>query len=103
MEFSPVDQAVLTASGDMKIKIWSLTDGSCLKTFEGHTASVLKCSFITRGTQLISAGMERNCLSFIVDVLMSKFSCLIVAVIFLNVIASNSHFLYGSNLTYMNW
>jgi len=58
VEFSPVDQAVLTASGDMKIKIWSLTDGSCLKTFEGHTASVLKCSFITRGTQLISAGME---------------------------------------------
>ena len=58
VEFSPVDQAILTASGDMKIKIWSLTDGSCLKTFEGHTASVLKCSFITRGTQLISAGEE---------------------------------------------
>jgi U3 small nucleolar RNA-associated protein 13 len=29
-----------------------------LKTFEGHTASVLKCSFITRGTQLISAGAD---------------------------------------------
>lgn len=60
MEFSPVDQAVLTSSGDMKIKIWSLVDGSCLKTFEGHTASVLKCSFITRGTQLVSAGMEAD-------------------------------------------
>lgn len=57
MEFSPVDQAVLTASGDRTIKIWALTDGSCLKTFEGHTASVLKCSFITRGTQLISTGL----------------------------------------------
>lgn len=56
VEFSPVDQCVLTASGDKTIRIWALSDGSCLKAFEGHTASVLKVSFITRGTQIISAG-----------------------------------------------
>ncbi|KAL8739181.1 MAG: hypothetical protein Q9190_007876, partial [Brigantiaea leucoxantha] len=33
---------VLTGSGDKSIKIWSLTDYSCLRTFEGHSNSVLK-------------------------------------------------------------
>lgn len=56
VEFSPVDQCIITASGDKTIKIWALSDGSCLKTFEGHTSSVLRASFITRGTQFISCG-----------------------------------------------
>jgi len=56
VEFSPVDQCVMTASGDKTIKIWALSDGSCLKTFEGHTASVLRASFLTRGTQFVSSG-----------------------------------------------
>lgn len=33
---------VLTGSGDKTVKIWSLTDYSCLRTFEGHTNSVLR-------------------------------------------------------------
>ena len=33
---------VLTGSGDKTIKLWSLTDYSCLRTLEGHTNSVLK-------------------------------------------------------------
>lgn len=33
---------ILTGSGDKTVKIWSLTDYSCLRTFEGHTNSVLK-------------------------------------------------------------
>ena len=33
---------VLTGSGDKTVKIWSLNDYSCLRTFEGHTNSVLK-------------------------------------------------------------
>jgi len=33
---------VVTGSGDKTVKIWSLSDYSCLLTFEGHTNSVLK-------------------------------------------------------------
>ncbi|KAI9724445.1 MAG: hypothetical protein M1812_000513 [Candelaria pacifica] len=56
---------VLTGSGDKSIKIWSLTDYSCLRTFEGHTNSVLKVVWMNlptgegrerRGVQIASAG-----------------------------------------------
>ncbi|KAK5111573.1 hypothetical protein LTR62_004869 [Meristemomyces frigidus] len=33
---------VLTGSGDKTVRIWSLSDYSCLRTFEGHANSVLK-------------------------------------------------------------
>ena len=33
---------VMTGSGDRTVKIWSLNDYSCLRTFEGHANSVLK-------------------------------------------------------------
>ena len=33
---------ILTGSGDKTLKIWSLNDYTCLRTFEGHTNSVLK-------------------------------------------------------------
>ncbi|MCJ1354296.1 MAG: hypothetical protein MMC33_004284 [Icmadophila ericetorum] len=55
VQFSPIDQCVLTGSGDTSVRLWALTDGSCLKTFEGHSASVLRASFITYGTQQAEA------------------------------------------------
>ncbi|KAL7625028.1 U3 small nucleolar RNA-associated protein 13 [Parahypoxylon ruwenzoriense] len=33
---------VLTGSGDKTVKLWNLTDYTCLRTFEGHSNSVLK-------------------------------------------------------------
>lgn len=33
---------VVTGSGDKTVRIWSLSDYSCLRTFEGHVNSVLK-------------------------------------------------------------
>lgn len=61
VEFSPVDKCVITSSADKTIKIWAITDGSCLKTFEGHTSGVLRASFLTRGTQFVSCGINSCC------------------------------------------
>ncbi|KAF2707123.1 WD40 repeat-like protein [Pleomassaria siparia CBS 279.74] len=55
---------VATGSGDKTVKIWSLSDYSCLLTLEGHSNSVLKLAWIPyrpidtrdkRGAQLASA------------------------------------------------
>ena len=51
---SPLSQCVLTASADTTLKLWAVNDCSCIKTFEGHTMSVLKAVFITRGMQIAS-------------------------------------------------
>lgn len=39
-------------------RLWGLADGSCLRTFEGHLASVLRLSFLSAGTQLLSSGAD---------------------------------------------
>lgn len=53
---------VVTGSGDKTVRIWSLTDYSCLRTFEGHANSVLKVVWLPppgkkskRGVQVGSA------------------------------------------------
>ncbi|PIA90682.1 putative U3 small nucleolar RNA-associated protein 13 [Cercospora beticola] len=55
---------VVTGSGDKTVRIWSLTDYSCLRTFEGHSNSVLKVVWLpppnksgkdVRGVQVASA------------------------------------------------
>ena len=50
--FSPVEQAIATSSGDRTIKLWSLKDGTCLRTFQGHTASALRLLYLSSGTQV---------------------------------------------------
>jgi U3 small nucleolar RNA-associated protein 13 len=56
---------ILTGSGDKTLKIWNLSDYSCLRTFEGHTNSVLKVAWLNvpkaeernkRHVQIASAG-----------------------------------------------
>jgi U3 small nucleolar RNA-associated protein 13 len=55
---------IATGSGDKTVKIWNLTDYSCLLTLEGHSNSVLKLTWLQyrpvdardkRGPQLASA------------------------------------------------
>ena len=54
-------QCVATGSGDGTVKLWSVRDQSCLKTFEGHSNSVLKVIFVTKGMQIISASVISTC------------------------------------------
>ncbi|CAN8095823.1 unnamed protein product [Discula destructiva] len=37
---------VLTGSGDKTVKIWSLSDYTCIRTFEGHSNSILKVAWL---------------------------------------------------------
>ncbi|KAI9730948.1 MAG: U3 small nucleolar RNA-associated protein 13 [Claussenomyces sp. TS43310] len=37
---------IITGSGDKTLRIWNLSDYSCLRTFEGHTNSVLKVAWL---------------------------------------------------------
>jgi U3 small nucleolar RNA-associated protein 13 len=53
----------MTGSGDKTMKIWNLSDYSCLRTFEGHTNSVLKVAWLNipktegkRRVQIVTAG-----------------------------------------------
>lgn len=54
---------VVTGSGDKTVRIWNLTDYSCLRTFEGHVNSILKVVWLPpdteskhgRGVQVASA------------------------------------------------
>lgn len=55
---------VLTGSGDKTVKIWSLSDYTCVRTFEGHSNSILKVAWLnqhaegdkSKRVQLASAG-----------------------------------------------
>ncbi|KAL7790843.1 WD40 repeat-like protein [Trichoderma ceciliae] len=38
--------AILTGSGDKSIKLWNLSDYTCIRTFEGHSNSVLKVAWL---------------------------------------------------------
>lgn len=58
VEFSPVDRCLASCSGDRTVKLWSITDLSCLRTFQGHTASVLSVAFVSAGAQLVSGGAD---------------------------------------------
>lgn len=60
VRFSPVDPAVLTTSGDRTAKLWSMHNSSCVKTFEGHSHSVLKGHFLggSKGSQIVTSGAD---------------------------------------------
>lgn len=43
---------VVTGSGDKTVRIWNLSDYSCLRTFEGHVNSVLKVVWLPAPTEV---------------------------------------------------
>lgn len=42
---------ILTGSGDKTVKIWSLTDYTCIRTFEGHSNSILKVAWLNQHSE----------------------------------------------------
>ena len=57
-QFSSHDRVVATCSGDKTIKLWSLGDYSCVRTFQGHSAGTFRVRFLSGGLQLISCHGE---------------------------------------------
>ncbi|KAK4897636.1 U3 small nucleolar RNA-associated protein 13 [Elasticomyces elasticus] len=47
---------VVTGSGDKTVRIWSLSDYSCLRTFEGHANSVLKVVWLPSSKEVKGKG-----------------------------------------------
>ena len=47
-----------TSSGDKTVKLWSLGDFSCVRTFQGHSASAMRVRFLSGGLQLMSCDAE---------------------------------------------
>ncbi|WWC68444.1 uncharacterized protein I206_102372 [Kwoniella pini CBS 10737] len=58
VKFSRTDRVVASAANDKTIRLWSLDDFSCLKTFEGHTNAVLRVDFLSHGMQLITSARD---------------------------------------------
>lgn len=42
---------IITGSGDKSVKLWSLSDYTCIRTFEGHSNSVLKVAWLNMPTK----------------------------------------------------
>ncbi|RFU73532.1 small nucleolar ribonucleo complex subunit [Trichoderma arundinaceum] len=42
---------ILTGSGDKSIKLWNLADYTCIRTFEGHSNSVLKVAWLNMASR----------------------------------------------------
>jgi WD40 repeat protein len=40
------------------VRLWSVVDYTCLRVFEGHTASVLTVKFANKGMQLLSGAAD---------------------------------------------
>ncbi|KAK9240133.1 WD40-repeat-containing domain protein [Lipomyces kononenkoae] len=56
--FFPSGQVVLSAGGDMQIKLWSAADGSNPRTLLGHKRAVTDLAMIGRGRNVLSASKD---------------------------------------------
>lgn len=57
-QFSSHDRVVATCSGDKTVKLWSLGDYSCLRTFQDHSAGTFRVRFLSGGLQLMTCDGE---------------------------------------------
>ena len=58
--FVPNQQQLLAAGADGKVQLWSLTDGTTLKTFEGSTAAIAEIAITPNGQTLCAVGDDKT-------------------------------------------
>ncbi|PWA03044.1 hypothetical protein BB558_000803 [Smittium angustum] len=58
VRFFPSGKVILSASLDMRLKIWSAEDGSNPVTLTGHTSSVTDCGIVGIGKNVVSCSKD---------------------------------------------
>lgn len=58
LQFFPSGEVLLSASADMRLKLWSVLDGSCPRTFIGHRSAVTDTCLIDRGRNFLSSSTD---------------------------------------------
>jgi WD40 repeat protein len=58
LEFSPDGQQLASCAADRFVKVWNVTDGKFIRSFEGHTHHVLGVAWRADGRMLVSSGAD---------------------------------------------
>lgn len=58
LKFFPSGEVLLSSSSDTCVKLWSLIDGSCPRTFKGHSRAVTDSCMIDRGRNFLSSSAD---------------------------------------------
>ena len=58
LKFSPVDQLLVSGSGDKMVKVWNVGLKQCVATLQGHGSAVVKVSWLNAGLQIASAATD---------------------------------------------
>ena len=58
--FSPDGQSILSGSDDKTIKLWDKGSGKMLKSFEGHSNSVMSVAFSPDGQSILSGSCDKT-------------------------------------------
>jgi len=48
----------VSACGDKTVKVWTLSDGKCAATFQGHNHALVKVAWLNAGLQIASASVD---------------------------------------------
>jgi WD40 repeat protein len=51
---------LVSGSFDNTVKLWSVADGKCERTFTGHSDWVLECEFAPHGKNLVSGSRDKT-------------------------------------------